>query len=276
MYKLVMFLWFLFIVGKWIVIWVMTRAQKKEIAAKAVPISPNPQIDSIEIILDMEDAIIDEFNSAFPQMLLIERPLGGSKYLQDYDSDYFKLLKALRALSQMPYVLSEEQAKLVQRSLQMNEIEAMFQADKEKLLRPEEVKLYTQAQQDLHDTHLDFLGAYKHVYYYERRIEIYEAKLKQSNNQKQEEWNKRLAEYQEEYEKYHEQLSVAFSRKNDAKKVLQDYLLKLLNTLIDPSEINDTTLETQLSNFNRYSELVYNPLPRKKEEAMVTRNTATS
>lgn len=254
MFKFVMFLWFLFIAALWIFSW---ASSNRPSGTKSDGVAPNPQMDSLNAIFDMKHTFIKAFNDAFPEILRIERRVGGSRYLQDYDPDYFELLKGLKALSQMPYVLSIEQAVLVKRCLQMNETEAMFRHDKDKVLEPNDIEFHTQHQQVIKLAKTDFSSATRHLLSYEKQLET--LKICKTSNDQEEDIIARRIEYQNEVTKYKQQQSDAISREDAAKIILQDFRLTLLNKLVDPSEINDTTLNAQLSDFSRYSELVYNP-----------------
>jgi len=258
MFDFVMSLLFLFILGMGLCIWVVRRTER-DFGEKTIPFWETPRGETVKIILDMKGAFIDEFNLAFAEILRIKRPHGGSKFLQDYDPDYFKLLKAVKTLSQMPYVLSAEQAVLVERCLQMNEIDAMSRVDEKWVLKPKEIEFYTRAQKDVHNAHVDYIEALRHADYYQGLIEGWKAKLTPSNNHDQEEGLKtRLAKYQQKFERYSEQVTGAFLREYDAKMVLRDSRLKLLKMYIDPSDIDETTLKSQWGDFDRYSELFYN------------------
>lgn len=249
LFNFVMILCFLFVAA----IWLFGRSS----GAKSSNVTPNPQMETIIIIGDMENTLIDEFNSAFPESLRIERPSGSSRYLQDYDPEYFALLKALKALSQMSYDLSVKQGALVKRCLQMNEVSAMFREDKDKVLEPHDIEIYTQHQQVMNQADIDFTSACRHLSYYEGLLERLE--LREASDNRDEGILAKRIEYQNEVDTYKQQHTDAFAKLDDARIFLQDFRLILLNKLIEPSDINDETLEAQLSNFDRYSELVYNP-----------------
>ena len=239
-------------------IFIFLAASGRNGTKSTAPPPPSLRDQTRDIIYETERYYLLKFDEIGHPLARTETSLRqGRRHLADAETKYFQLLQAIHHVKNDEYKFKEEEALLVNQCLRFNEVKALFFEDEERTFTSEQIKLYTQAKEDICNIRSEKRHLFRLLRYQEKLIDRYTRRLEALKSpEKMDSTTSFIAELKEEHLGWSLELSAQFSKETVSKEHFDQTLQNILNSWVGLTRINDKTYRNQIHDFDRYSELM--------------------